>query len=343
MRSPAPRSAAAALAAALLFPGCAGSRRAPAPIETAWVSPLHRDHPLSGRIWSVGAGRFASADELVAAVAGARLVFLGEVHDNADHHLLEARLLRAATSGGRRPTLAMEMLDPEKQAAVNSVLSGPHPSPAAFRDAVGWDRSGWPPFALYQPILEVALPARLPIAAVNLSRRSAREVIHRGPEALSPEVRALLERAGPLSADEARERREEMEALHCGELPEELLDPMVLAQRARDAEIATRLLASASPGADGAVLVTGDEHARKDRGAAAFVRTAGAAAGEVVSVGLLEVDPAETAPAGYAPLAFDWVVFTPGADRGDPCQGMTGPSGRVALPPAPGAAPPAGR
>jgi len=343
MRSPSPRSAAVAAAAALLLSACAASRPAPAPIETAWVSPLHRDHPLAGRIWSVGAGRFASSDELLAAVARTRLVFLGEVHDNADHHRLEALLLQAATRGGRRPTLAMEMLDPDQQWAVNGVLSGPEPSPAAFREAVGWDQSGWPPFALYRPVLEVALRLHLPIAAVNLSRRAAREVIHRGPDALSREVRGLLERAGPLSPDEARERRERMEALHCGQLPEEMLDPMVLAQRARDAEIASRFLRSASPGGDGAVLITGGEHARKDRGAAGLVRIAGAAAGEVLSVGFLEVDPAETSPAGYGPLAFDWVVFTPGADRGDPCEGMRGLSDRAVPPPAPGAAPPAGR
>jgi uncharacterized iron-regulated protein len=214
----------------------------------------------------------------------------------------------------------MEMLDPEQQPTVNAVLTALEPTPASFRDAVGWDRSGWPPFELYRPILEVAFSARLPIAAANLSRASAREVIHRGDAALPAGLRELLDRAGPLSPEEAHERREEMEALHCGQLPETMLDPMVLAQRARDAELALRLFLSA--GADGAVLVTGDEHAREDRGAAAFVKTAGARPEEVVSVALLEVDPSARKPADYAPLAFDWVVFTPATDRGDPCEGM---------------------
>lgn len=228
-------------------------------------------------------------------------------------------------ASGRRPALAMEMLDPAQQAAVDAALAAPGPTPEAFRDAVGWDRSGWPPFAIYRPLLEVALAARLPVVAANLSRGAAREVVHRGAGALPAPVQALLARAGPLQAAEAAERREEMAAQHCGELPEPFLDPMVLTQRARDAQLAQALLEGATAG--GGVLVTGAEHARRDRAAAAFLLTAGAAPGDVLSVAFREVEPGEDDPAAAGPLPWDWVVFTPGAERGDPCEGLRRPAG----------------
>jgi uncharacterized iron-regulated protein len=298
---------------------------APPPLAVAWQSPLHRDHPLAGRIWDVRRGRLATPGELEAAAARARLLILGEAHDNPDHHLLQAQLLRAVTAAGRRPALAMEMLDPAQQGVVNAALAGPAPTPEVLRDAVGWDRSGWPPFELYRPIFEAALAARLPVVAANLSRAAAREVVHRGAGALPAPVQALLERAGPLPAAEAAERSEEMEAQHCGRLPERFLGPMVLSQRARDAQLARALLDAATAG--GAVLITGAEHARRDRGAAAFLVTAGAAPGEVLSVAFREVEPGADQPGDYAPLPWDWVVFTPGADRGDPCEGMRSPPG----------------
>ncbi len=312
-------------AAALLLASCAALRP---PADAAalqgfpWTSPLHRDHPLVGRIWDARAGRFVSEAELRAAAARGRFVLLGETHDNADHHALQVRLLEAVLASGRRPALGFEMLDAEQQPAVDAVLAGPAPSPAALSAAVGWDRSGWPPFALYAPIFERGLDARLPIVAANLSRPAAREVIHRGAGALPPALRTLLDRAGPLSPEEERARREEMAASHCGHLPEAFLGPMVLSQRARDAQLAAALAAGATD--DGAVLVTGGEHAREDRGAGAFLPLAGAEEDAVVSVAFREVNPEErTPPAGSSP--WDFVVFTPGVDRGDPCAGMRTP------------------
>ncbi len=309
-------------AAALLLASCAAIRPPADPVALQgfpWASPLHRDHPLVGRIWDARAGRFVSEAQLRAAAARGRFVLLGETHDNADHHALQARLLDAVLAAGRRPALGFEMLDAEQQPAVDAVLAGPDPSPPALSAAVGWDRSGWPAFALYAPLFERGLEAKLPIVAANLSRPVARAVIHRGPGALPPPLRTLLDRAGPLSPEEERGRREEMAALHCGHLPEAFLGPMVLSQRARDAQLAAALAAGAT--ADGAVLVTGAEHAREDRGAGAFLPLAGAADDAVVSVAFREVNPEERAPpAGRAP--WDFVVFTPGVDRGDPCAGM---------------------
>jgi len=313
-------------AAALLLASCAAVRPPAGPRALEgfpWTSPLHRDHPLIGRIWDARAGRFASEAELREAVARGRFVLLGETHDNADHHALQARLLEAALAAGRRPALGFEMLDAEQQRAVDTVLAGPEPSPAALSAAVGWERSGWPAFALYAPIFQLGLDAKLPVVAANLSRPAAREVIHRGAGAIPPALRALLDRAGPLSPEEERARREEMAALHCGHLPDAFLGPMVLSQRARDAQLAAALEAGATE--DGAVLVTGAEHAREDRGAGAFLPLTGAAKDAVVSIAFREVHPDDRAPPA-GPLPWDFVVFTPRADRGDPCEGMKAPA-----------------
>jgi uncharacterized iron-regulated protein len=314
------------LATALLLSSCATAGKGPPGVALTWRSPLHRDHPLVGRVWNVREARFGTEAELQAAVARGRFVLLGETHDNPDHHLLQARLLRTTLAGGRRPALALEMLDPDQQEAVDAVLSGPAPSPAALATAVGWDRSGWPPFAIYEPIFQVALAAQLPVVAANLPTAMAREVVHRGTEALTPPLRALLEAAGPLPPAEAEERRAEMQASHCGQLPDRFLDPMVLSQRARDAHLGMALVAGATPG--GAVLITGGEHARRDRAVGAFLQVAGVAPEEIVSVALREVDPAEPSPPGALdPAPYDWIVFTPGVDRGDPCADLKMPGG----------------
>jgi uncharacterized iron-regulated protein len=160
------------------------------------------------------------------------------------------------------------------------------------------------------------------VVAANLSRTLAKAAVRGGKSALPEALRVRLEREEPLPDEVVKELRDEMRTSHCNVLPESLLDPMALAQRARDAQMAERL---SRAGTAGALLVTGNGHARLDRGVPA-VLAPDVPGRRIVSVGLLEVEPGRPAPADYAAdwgaagtLPFDYVVFTPGAERPDPC------------------------
>ena len=62
-----------------------------------------QEHPLAGRIWDVGARAYLSEDELVAKLTAATYVLLGEVHDNREHHRLQAQMLDRLVKAGRKP------------------------------------------------------------------------------------------------------------------------------------------------------------------------------------------------------------------------------------------------
>ena len=294
----------------------------PAAIEpTRWQSTLLSDHPLVGRIYDVRAGRMVDEAALRAALPKADFVLLGETHDNPDHHELEARLIRVLTAAGRRPAAAFEMLDAELQPAVDeTVLRAPH-DPDALARAVGWKRSGWPDFALYRPVFLAALDAGLQIVAANLPRRQAHAVVERGLGALDPAAREILEHAGPLTTEAAASLRAEMAESHCGTLPESALDDLVLMQRARDAELAERMLTAQGRGA---VLVAGAGHVRRDRGVPLDLARE-APSRSSIAVAFLEVAPELTDPKAYSAafstetLPFDYVLFTPQEERQDPC------------------------
>ncbi|HSM92016.1 MAG TPA: lipoyl synthase [Anaeromyxobacteraceae bacterium] len=322
--------AALALAAAVLAGGCAGRPIPPTQADPrafageAWESQKARAHALVGYALSTKDERWVALDELRAAVAGAEFVILGETHDNPDHHRLQATLLEAALAGGRRPALAFEMFDTSQAEPLAAALSAAAATPDDVAKATQWDKSGWPDFALYRPIFEVGLAAKLGIVAANLPRPVAREVVRKGPGALPGDVREWLERAGEPSREELRTWAEEMKEDHCGELPKELLSGLVRAQRARDAQMA---LKAAAAGGKGSVLITGDGHARTDRGVPAWLGRIVPGA-RVVSIGLVEVDEELRWPRQYAEeyggarLPFDFVVFTPRAEREDPCEGL---------------------
>ena len=328
-----PSRPAALLAVALAAVGCASGRSAahlsaaalvaePIAPGRHWLSTRGRSHPLAGRIWDVKRQVFAEEGILASAVARSDFVFLGEVHDNADHHVIQARLVRAVAAAGKRPPLAMEMLDTDVQAAVDQALRADARDADALAAAVGWDGSGWPEFPYYRPVVTAALEAGMPVLAANLSRALAKVAVRQGKGALPEALRVRLERDEPLPEEVVKALREEMRISHCNVLPEPLLDPMALAQRARDAQMAERLSRS---GKAGALLVTGNGHARLDRGVPA-VLARDVPGRRLVSVGLLEVESGRPVPRDYVAdwgssgvLPFDYVVFTPAAERPDPC------------------------
>jgi len=301
-------------------PESAGSARPVNAEVVVWQSPLEREHPLAGKIWDVERERFVERSALIAQIRSAQLVLLGEQHDNADHHQLQAWLLQGLIDHGRRPALVLEMLNVEQQPSVDQALAA-RAGADAFARAVDWEHSGWPAFALYRPLFERALHAELALVAAGIDRKVAMGIARGGTGALDP---ALVERFAlndALSPEVAEHARKEMADAHCGLLPASMLDTMVLVQRARDARLAERMHASGANG--GAVLIAGAGHVRNDRGVPAeLARAYGAAS---LALGLLEVETGVHAPAAYAahfdaprlPFAFVW--FTPRASDTDHC------------------------
>src|SRR5918996_4472760 len=87
---------------------------------------------------------------------------------------------------------------------------------AGLGQAIDWQRRGWPDWALYQPIADIALRQGLTLVASNLPPATARDISSRGLGALdiSQITRLGLDRA--LSPDTRAAMLEEIRQAHCG-------------------------------------------------------------------------------------------------------------------------------
>jgi uncharacterized iron-regulated protein len=297
---------------------CAPAVRLHAP---AWQAPLGREHPLTGRVWDVGARSFIDAGALPPRLARARFVLLGEKHDNPDHHHLQAALVRALAAGGRRPAVAFEMLDTAQAAALARHLAASPRDAAGLGEAVGWRESGWPPWSAYEPIAHAALEAGLPIIAANLPAAVISAVARGHRAALPASLVAAYALDRPLPGDTQTAMAAEIRDAHCGHANPAMVANMINAQRARDALMADALLTAA---ADGAILIAGTGHVRNDWGAPMYIRGRDPHA-TIATVVFMEVQPSATEPEDYAArfsatsLPFDYVWFTPRMDDDDPC------------------------
>lgn len=288
-----------------------------------WQTTLSADHPLTGKIWRPNQNAFVTPAEMASDLAKAHYVFLGEKHDNPDHHRLQAWVLEDLVRRGNQPTIVWEMITEDKQDKVDAYLTDNPKDATGFGAAVSWGTSGWPSWSEYQPIADVALANRLPIVAGNPSRATVRAIGRNGLAVLPDARRTRLGLNTPLP-DGAKDTMLNIVAeAHCGLMPREALSPMVAVQRARDAILADNLIRSRK--GDGAVvLIAGGGHARLDIGAPSILAKLDPKA-RMASMVLIEVDDDETDPARYAgrfsaeALPFDFVWFTPRANDRDYC------------------------
>ena len=127
-------------------------------------------------------------EALFSELALARIVYVGETHDDAAHHALQALVLRE--SAARRPVfLGLEMLDVTRQGDLDAYLSG-RLGEAEFAEL--WRKAWGFPFELYRPLLEAARAAGVPVRALNAPSDIVRQVARAGLASLSPEQRRLL-------------------------------------------------------------------------------------------------------------------------------------------------------
>jgi uncharacterized iron-regulated protein len=244
--------------------------------------------------------------DAVQALPPAQIVILGEVHDNPEHHLAQALAVMAL----RPAAVAFEMLDPDQADLVNTI-GATAPDLAARLD---WADSGWPDFALYQPVFAALGAAR--VYGMALPRGEVRRAVSEGAAAVmgAPAARFGLDRSLP-EAEQTEREADQMRA-HCDALPEAMLPGMVAAQRLRDAHFAKVALQALEDTGGPVAVITGSGHARTDWGMPAALRIA------APEVSVLSVGQLEAAEGRVAEAAFDLWLVTPPTARPDPCAGF---------------------
>jgi uncharacterized iron-regulated protein len=326
-------AAAAVLLAALGAPDAeaAAPRRDGLPRNFDWTVPLLKEHPLAGRIWSFGAKRFVNLDRLAAAIRSADIVLLGEVHDNRDHHRLQAWAVRQRAALSPKPAVVFEHIRSNQQAALTAVntIAGRGKETMAAQDffrILEWERSGWPSTEIYELLVDAVLRARLPIVAGDPPQTSVRAVAKQGASVLPADEHTRLDLDRELEPPLREALLDELATNHCGVMPRTAFANMATAQRYRDAHQAAAL--AQALGANGAaILIAGNGHIRADRGVPWHLARM-APGRSVVTVMLLEVEAGKRDAAAYLPVvpgeraAADFVIFTPRAERPDPCEAM---------------------
>ena len=117
---------------------------------------------------------------MIADVAKADIVFVGEQHDDPNTHRLEAAILDGLRRRGVTVTLSLEMFERDTQADVDSYLAGKVSEEEFLKTSRPWPRYATD----YRPLVELAKAQGWPVVASNVPRRLASSVAKTGLTAL---------------------------------------------------------------------------------------------------------------------------------------------------------------
>jgi len=147
----------------------------------------------AGQILDLHKGTSLDFEAFSAQIAPHDLVFVGEVHDQPEHHLIQVQILQAMMTCCGPVDLAMEFFRTPQQPVLDRYMAG-EMSEAEFLQAVDWDANWGFPYHLYRPLLALARENGSRVLALNVPRDLVRKVARVGLEGLTAEERTRLPR-----------------------------------------------------------------------------------------------------------------------------------------------------
>ncbi|GFE60197.1 ChaN family lipoprotein [Geobacter sp. AOG2] len=216
--------------------------------------------PRIGQVVHLPTGILVSPEQMLAVAGDARIVYVGETHDNPASHRLELQVLQAlAERYPDRVALGMEMFVRSQQPILDRWVAGKLDEKAFLKES-RWFEIWNMDFAYYRDLLNFARERHIPVIALDAEKNLVRAVRSKAPEQLSPAERAQLPE---LDLADPYERGLVTavfgDHIHGGMV----LDNFVHAQTVRDetmAESAARYLASPAGQGKHLLVVAGGDH-----------------------------------------------------------------------------------
>lgn len=212
----------------------------------------------AGSFFEGASGAVVDFDAMIARMASADVVLLGEEHTAMDQKLMHAEVLDALAESGRKLVLAMEFFQREDAEALERWRNGDLDE-RGLLEATGWyDRGGYR-WEYYRPVMEVARERGVRVVGVNVPREIPRAVNRGGLESLSEEQRAEVGEVTTVGEPQHRYLISRYFGDTVAMLPPGWFDNMYAAQCLWDVVMARSVLEVAEDGAT-VVLIVGSGH-----------------------------------------------------------------------------------
>jgi len=148
--------------------------------------------PQVGKIAHLPTGFYVSKEQMLAVAGDARVVYIGETHDNPASHRLELEVLQGLDDlHPGRQALAMEMFTPSQQPVLDRWVAGELDEKSFLKES-RWFETWSMDFAYYRDLLVFCRDRKIPVIGLNADKKLVSEVRAVPLDRLSSEERARL-------------------------------------------------------------------------------------------------------------------------------------------------------
>jgi aminopeptidase N len=146
-------------------------------------------------------------------VAGKKIVYVGETHDEFPDHVMELEIIKGLHRRGEKIAIGMEMFQRPFQRVVDEYIEGKVDEATFLKGTEYFKRWGFD-YHLYRPILLFARAERIPVVALNQRQEIVDKVFQGGLDGLPEEEKKSVPSQMDFSDDAYRERLKKIFSEH---------------------------------------------------------------------------------------------------------------------------------
>ena len=304
-----------------------------------------RNDPLVGRIYDTEEGKELSAEQFLDRAESADVLYLGEKHDNSEHHARQLEILQDLVDRGLTPAIGFEFFDVSETGYLKQYVEGTQSSLMIakaksaiseeqwLRRRLGWQDTNDEYWGFYFRLLELAKVYQLEVFGADLPSSIKSRLSRVGLKGLNSVEFSLL--TPTELEDEAYQKlmHEVFRQAHCGWGEEGLLKRLYQTWVARNDRMATSIVQIAKENKSRPIVVIlGKGHVQHSQGV--FERVAHLNPElRQINLGFTEISRAPNPLSYYVkpeivagkefPPSHQLIWFSQRQDFGDPCDGLS--------------------
>jgi len=219
----------------ILITGCTLS-----PITTQKLTVGKKLHPLVNTIYSNKTTQKITEATLLEQLKTADVIYLGEHHNNIDHHQKQLEVIKKLVANGKKPMIGFETFALEQTSILlnynqlkGRLKKSPHLSQASF-NSEDWlkeklqlsSKKNQTTWEYYGPIIKFAFENELPLFGMDLNKNLRHQITKHGINGLSALEKRLLHPTGFKNNNYRLLMHENFKKGHCGWGKPEYLDKL---------------------------------------------------------------------------------------------------------------------
>lgn len=184
-----------------------------------------REDPLIGKIFISENQKEISFDLMIGRMLEADVIYLGEKHDNADHHDHQMKIIKDLIAKGKKPRIGFETFSIDQTGALMAFVTGRKSGLTekakimrenALRQELGFGHKPDKNWQFYFQIVQLAFDQNLNVFGADLPQGIIKRLTRSGKASLSPVERSFL-KSSEFDDDAYKELMlEQFKAAHCG-------------------------------------------------------------------------------------------------------------------------------